>query len=374
MILQLLDNNSNKSAIIASLVDWSSAFDRQDSTLAIQKFIKLGVRPSLVPILASYLTDRQMQVKYNDTYSDTHILPGGGPQGSLVGLIEYFVQSNDNADCVEPDKRFFVDDLSVLELVMLTSLLSEYNFKYHVASDVGIDELYVAPENLKSQGTLNKIASWTEENQMKLNEEKTNYMIFSRSQSEFATRLSVNGKTLDRVEAAKVVGVWLTTWLDWERNTSEICRKAYARVTMITKLKYVGVNIGDLINIYILFICSVLEYCSVLWHSTLTVDQSQRIERVQKTCLKIILGAEYSNYEDALEYTGLERLSERRENRCLQFGLKCLLHPVHQRMFPVNPQLDENQTIRNQEHFVVNRARTDSYRMSAIPYIQRKLN
>ena len=63
MILQLLDKNSNKSAIIASLVDWSSAFDRQDSTLAIQKFIKFGVRPSLVPILASYLTDRQMQVK-----------------------------------------------------------------------------------------------------------------------------------------------------------------------------------------------------------------------------------------------------------------------------------------------------------------------
>ena len=289
-ILQLLDKNSNKSAVIASLVDWSSAFDRQDSTLAIQKFIKLGVRPSLVPILASYLKDRQMQVKYNDTYSDTHILPGGGPQGSLVGLIEYFVQSNDNADCVEPDKRFkFVDDLSVLELVMLTSLLSEYNFKYHVASDVGIDELYVAPENLKSQGTLNKIASWTEENQMKLNEEKTNYMIFSRSQSEFATRLSVNGKTLDRVEAAKVVGVWLTTWLDWERNTSEICRKAYARVTMITKLKYVGVNIGDLINIYILYIRSVLEYCSVLWHFTLTVDQSQRLERVQGVSKKMDL-------------------------------------------------------------------------------------
>ena len=79
-ILQLLDKNSNKSAVIASLVDWSSAFDRQDSTLAIQKFIKLGVRPSLVPILASYLTDRQMQVKYNDTYSDTHTLPGVGPR------------------------------------------------------------------------------------------------------------------------------------------------------------------------------------------------------------------------------------------------------------------------------------------------------
>ena len=36
-LLKLLDNNSNCSAVIASLVDWASAFDRQDPTLAIQK-------------------------------------------------------------------------------------------------------------------------------------------------------------------------------------------------------------------------------------------------------------------------------------------------------------------------------------------------
>ena len=74
-VLQLLDNNNTRSAVIASLIDWSSAFDRQDPTLAIEKFIKMGVRPSLVPILASFLTDRQMQVRYNDRYSDTYSLP-----------------------------------------------------------------------------------------------------------------------------------------------------------------------------------------------------------------------------------------------------------------------------------------------------------
>ena len=65
-ILQLLDQNNSCSAVIAALVDWASAFDRQDPTLAIQKFLKIGVRPELVPILASYLTDRQMQVKHNN--------------------------------------------------------------------------------------------------------------------------------------------------------------------------------------------------------------------------------------------------------------------------------------------------------------------
>ena len=105
------------------------------------------------------------------------------------------------------------------------------------------------------------------------------------------------------------------------------------------------------------------------------LDQSQSIEKVQKTCLKVILGAQYENYTQALDDCGLQSLTERRENKCLQFGLKCLVHPVHHRMFPVNPQVEsEPYDTWSREHFTVNNARTDSYRMSTIPYIQRKLN
>ena len=64
--LGLLDKNNNRSAVIASLFDWSSAFDCQDPTLAIKKYLKMGVRPSLVPVLVSYLTEREMEVRFND--------------------------------------------------------------------------------------------------------------------------------------------------------------------------------------------------------------------------------------------------------------------------------------------------------------------
>ena len=56
---------------------------------------------------------------------------------------------------------------------------------------------------------------------MKLNTDKTNYMIFSRSETEFATRLQLKGQTLDRKEDAKLVRVWISTWLDWKKNTRE---------------------------------------------------------------------------------------------------------------------------------------------------------
>ena len=375
-ILKLIDQNPHRSAVVASMLDWSSAFDRQDPTLAIEKFLKLGVRPALVPVLVSYLTDREMQVKFNGKYSSTHRLPGGGPQGTLIGLIEYLVQSNDNADCVDVDMRFkYVDDLTVLELVLLTGILTEYNFKQHVASDIGTDELYVPATHLKSQQYIDKIAAWTADNQMKLNTDKSNYMVFSRSHTEFATRLSMENNTLDRVEEVKLVGIWITTYLDWEKNTHEMCKKAFARITMLTKLKYVGTSHQDLIDVYILYIRSILEYCSVVWHSTLTAEQSNSIENVQKLCMKIILGPDYKGYVNSLEKCGLETLESRREAKCLKFGLKCLLHPIHSKLFPVNPHiLSENNSHPNREHFTVNWARTDSYRMSAVPYIQRMLN
>ena len=39
------------SAVIRAAADWAAAFDQTDPTKSITKFIKMGVRPSLVPIL-----------------------------------------------------------------------------------------------------------------------------------------------------------------------------------------------------------------------------------------------------------------------------------------------------------------------------------
>ena len=266
----------------------------------------------------------------------------------------------------------YVDDLTILELLLFSSLLTEYNFRQHVASDVGIDELYVPASSFKTQENINKIEQWTQENLMKMNETKSNYMIFSRSNTEFATRLTLNNQTLDRIEEVKLVGVWVTTFLDWDKNTREVCKRAFARITLLTKLKYVGISREDLLDVYKLYIRSILEYCSVVWHSTLTVQQSSDIENVQKLCMKIVLGPDYTGYTEALDTCNLQRLDERRESRCLKFGLKSLLHPVHSNLFPVNPQVLLN--IPAREHFQVNWARTDSYRMSSVPYIQRLLN
>ena len=98
---------------------------------------------------------------------------------------------------------------------------------------------------------------------------------------------------MERIEEVKLVGVWLTTFLDWDKNTQELCKRAYARMTMLTKLKYVGTPTKDLVEVYILYIRSILEYCAVVWHSTLTSDQVRSLENLQKLCLKVSTRSDY---------------------------------------------------------------------------------
>ena len=142
---------------------------------------------------------------------------------------------------------------------------------------------------------------------------------------------------------------------------------------MIPNLKYVGVSIEDLLDIYILFIRSVTEYCSVVFHSSLTQEQSDKIEKIQKTSLKIILGDSYISYSAALEMCNLKTLYERRENRCLDFALKSTKHERNNRLFPLKTSTSDYE-VREKEKFHVNFARTSKYQKSAIPYCQRKLN
>ena len=121
---------------------------------------------------------------------------------------------------MEPEDRYkYIDDLSVLELVMMAGLLQEYNFHEHVASDIGIEDSFLPPASYSTQDTLDGITAWTTENMMLLNEAKSNYMIFSRSQEKFATRLTLNNVHLERLNVSKILGIWIAEDLTWSKNT-----------------------------------------------------------------------------------------------------------------------------------------------------------
>ena len=78
----------------------------------------------------------------------------------------------------------------------------------------------------------------------------------------------------------------------------------------------------DLKTIYVSFVRSLLEQSCTVWHSSLTDENRNDLERVQKCALKIILKNKYKNYQNALNLLELENLENRREFLCLKFAKK----------------------------------------------------
>ena len=129
----------------------------------------------------------------------------------------------------------------------------------------------------------------------------------------------------------------------------------------------------DLKEIYILFIRSILEQSATVWHSSLSEDNKNDLERVQKTALKIILKEKYCGYQQGLAKLDLESLECRRENLCLNFANKCTKNDKLKHMFPLNPKYHDMKT-RNKEKYEVQFANTGRLQNSPITYMQRLLN
>ena len=130
-----------------------------------------------------------------------------------------------------------------------------------------------------------------------------------------------------------------------------------------------GKNQEELKNIYILFIRSLLEQSATVWHSSLTVENKNDLERVQKTAIKLILGNHYLSYEQALKKLDLENLHERRETLCLAFAKKSSKNQKSKDMFPKNEK-EHKMGTRKAEKFKVQYANTDRLRNSSITYMQ----
>ena len=161
-ILINLEKNSQSEAfaVIISMIDWSQAFDRQSHGLGIESFIRNGVRPSLIPVLLSFFQDRTMRVKWNGKLSSSRKLPGGGPQGDVLGIIEYKSQSDDNTSFLDDNEKFkYIDDLSILEVINLVLCgISSYNSRQQVPSDIATNNKFIINENLKTQDYLHQIS------------------------------------------------------------------------------------------------------------------------------------------------------------------------------------------------------------------------
>jgi len=135
-------------------------------------------------------------------------------------------------------------------------------------------------------------------------------------------------------------------------------------------------------SVYRSYVRPSLEYACPAWHPGLTKDQTDRPETIQKRAVKIILGQNYSAYEDAQKQLYLDSLDSRRHGLTYRFGLNCLNSLTHCCLLPnlESPQTEGPVTRlrkikKNCPKLLIYSAySTERYCKSFVPYFTRHSN
>ena len=120
------------------------------------------------------------------------------------------------------------------------------------------------------------------------------------------------------------------------------------------------------------YIRSILEQSCNVWHTSLTKDNKEQLERIQKSALKIILGKKYLNYENACNELEITDLKTRRQTLFEIFTIKNIHHPLMKEYF----QTEENKkySLRTIRKYKITKSRTERFKNSTIIQMQQTAN
>ena len=99
---------------------------------------------------------------------------------------------------------------------------------------------------------------------------------------QFTTRLRVNDQPVEVIDCTRLLGTVITSDQRWDMKTASIVKKANARMELLRRLAEFNTPVDDLKTIYILFIISILEQSATVWHSSLSQENREDLERLQR--------------------------------------------------------------------------------------------
>eukprot|EP00057_Strongylocentrotus_purpuratus_P023181 XP_011677655.1 PREDICTED: RNA-directed DNA polymerase from mobile element jockey-like [Strongylocentrotus purpuratus] len=346
-LLHFLHSNADKPQTVSTMVitDFTKAFDLVNHNIAVSKLHLMGTRPALLPWICSFLHQRVQVTRYHGVLS-TSLMPSGGvPQGTRLGPLIFLVLINDALATTPMARRWkYVDDLTIAE-----------------SRKMG-DESAIAT-------AITDFQLWCDDTQLRLNPAKCKVMQVSFARAAITSpRIELCNNVLEEVKELKLLGVIIQANLRWNSHVNEIIKKASRKFYLIRSLKRFNAPRKDLLTVYTSYIRPTLEYCVPLWHSGITVQQSNNIEMIQKRALRIILSDQYVSYRNALQKTELATLSERRDKLSLKFAESL------QRNFKDWLPEAQNQRLRRSNRLREIKCRTERFRNSALPFLVRLIN
>ena len=247
-------------------LDVKSAFDKVWHKGLIAKLNQININGKLLDLFSSYLYNRQQIVVVDGKKSERQQVKAGIPQGSRLGPLLFIIYINDITDSIESDILIFADDTSLL-----------------VSGKTTDDTARILNRDL------GRINEWSVKWKVTFNADKSEEIIFFKSNLKSNIPLVLNGEQVKRVDTHKHLGLYLTYNLDWSIQVHNVCLKANKKLAVLRSVKYLKRNTLDLL--YKITVRSCIDYALPVYYHCLRVSEKAKLDKIQYTAGTIVSGA-----------------------------------------------------------------------------------
>jgi exonuclease III len=254
-------------------MDLSAAFDTVDHDILLEVLNRnFGISGSAMDWFKSYLSNRKMKVKVNNTESSLRSINSSVPQGSVAGPILYSVYASTLPSAITNS------DINIMG----------YADDHGLYSSFSSSDEFKEIDNLSE--TLSSVKMWMNSNRMKMNDSKTEFIYFGsrqQLQKSVISCIDINNCIVNQSSSIKYLGVVLDNHLSFHEHISTKCKIAAMNIQYIRSIrKYLSLSSTK--QLMYSLVLSHLDYCNSLFiglpETTLNIAQ-----RIQNWAAKVAL-------------------------------------------------------------------------------------
>ena len=277
----------------ALFLDAEAAFDRcwhSGIKYKLKKTLNLPNR--FVRLISSFLSDRTLKVFYEGHYSSHVTLGAGTPQGSPLSPLIYIIYVNDYPKEIQ-------DICSLSQFADDTALwATAYTRSFAIS---------------KLQKALNLLEGWCRRWRVKLNGDKSNLILISRTREKLDENFGLHlfNDVIRPTQSAKFLGVEIDSMLSFKKHIDSVCDRSTRRLNVLKVLAYNGVDPPTLMKLYKIYVRPIIEYGSIAF-STAPRTQLLRLEQIQNEAIRTALRLPRYIRKNLLnEYASIQPINDR---------------------------------------------------------------
>ena len=203
-------------------MDLSAAFDMVDHQILLDVLEnRFGITGTALSWLRTYLQPRFCKICVNKSCSKLQDLTFSIPQGSCAGPVLYLVYASTIEDVIPPH-------------ICLHGYADDHDMKNEFDASNRMDETITINSHLVS--TTDDIKIWMDENHLKMNGAKTEFVTFAaRKQLPKCeiTKITVDYCVIERASVICYLGAWLEQHLNLRKQITTKCATAMFNIQHI---------------------------------------------------------------------------------------------------------------------------------------------